>query len=127
MRHIAFVVASLTLTSACGGASAPDQSTPEGTLQAVFDAAKSGDDQFLALLCNATAGGDGDTKRICAVKKDAPEWGKFVAAFKDGKIGGGASVDGDEAKVPFKFGPGGQEDEKMRLKRVDGKWYLGSF
>ena len=127
MHRVPLILALLTLTPACGSAAAPDQSTPEGTLQAVFDAARTGDDTFLASLCSATAGGDGDTKRICATKKGSPDWDKFVVVFKDGKLSGGTSIDRQEAKVPFKFGPGGQNDETMRLKQVDGKWYLGSF
>ena len=116
---ILFAMAHLT----AGGQ--PDQSTPEGTLQMVFDAAASGDYSKLSGLCHAQEG-DGDTRRICAVQ---PGDASFEAAFKEGRINGPARIDlnGTGAEVDFYFGPGGKREETMRLFKVGDKWYLGSF
>lgn len=115
----------LALSLFAPGGGEADQSTPEGTLQMVFDAASSGDYSKLAGLCHEQEG-DGDTKRICAVQ---PGDAAFEAAFKNAKIKGPARFDatGLGAEVDFRFGPEGKTKETMRLFKVGDKWYLGSF
>lgn len=107
------------------GASALDLSTPEKTLTAVFDAARTGDTSKLISLCSAD--GDGDVKQICAMTAQHPEWAEFAKVFKDGKVTAPAAITGNEATVEFSFGPGGTEKETMQFTNVDGKWLLSGF
>lgn len=107
---------------------APDQSTPESTLAAVFAAAKSGDLASLKALVPASGDLDGDVERI----RDVSEAGEadqkeFKEWFATGKIVGAARIEGDSAEVDFTFGPTGKRDETMGLVRKGGKWYLDSF
>ena len=104
-----------------------DHGDPVAVLDAVFAAARDGDDSALAGLCDPTGDGDGDTKMICGMKADSDDWGEMEKYFAKGKIDGEASIEGDEAAVPFLFGPDGTRDETMNLIRRDGKWYLSSF
>ena len=112
---------------ASGFSKAVDFSNPSSVVTAIFQAAKNGDSSQLAGLCDPQGEGDGDTKRLCAVKKESSDWGSFVEVFKDGKIVGSPKIDGNSAKVDFKFGPGGSRDETMNLVNRGGKWYLSSF
>ncbi|MCC7000436.1 MAG: hypothetical protein IT370_37910 [Deltaproteobacteria bacterium] len=107
------------------GASALDLGTPEKTLTAVFDAARTGDTHNLLSLC--AADGDGDVKQICAMTAQHPEWAEFAKVFKDGKITAPAAIVGNEATVEFSFGEGGTEHETMQFTNVDGKWLLSGF
>lgn len=107
------------------GANQLDLSSPEKTLTAVFDAARSGDAGKLISLCSAD--GDGDVKQICAMTPQHPEWAEFAKIFKDGKITAPAAITGNEATVEFSFGEGGTEKETMQLTNVGGKWLLSGF
>lgn len=123
---ISMLLLSMAVFTACGGGSASgDQSTPEGALEMVFSAASSGDLSKLSNLCNPELRGDGDVKRICnAANENSEEFKKY---FSKGKLNGKAEIDGDKAKVPFLFGPDGQEKETMNLRKSGDKWYLYSF
>ena len=107
------------------GSSALDLSTPEKTLTAVFDAARSGDTHNLISLCSAD--GDGDVKQICAMTAQHPEWSEFAKAFKDGKVTTPAAITGNQATVEFSFGEGGTAKETMQFTNVDGNWLLSGF
>jgi hypothetical protein len=102
-----------------------DQSTPEKVVEAVFNAAKSGDIDHLKGLCDPKGENDGDTKRICQLTEaDAAE---FMEYFKKGKVNGEAQIDGDKASVPILFGPEGKTKETMIVVKRGDKWYLYSF
>lgn len=116
-----------------------DQTTPETALEAVFQAAKSGDGEGLSLLCDPMGENDGDTECICAFD---PNYNRarcreqfpakeFKAAFQDAKITDVPKItltNGVEfAEVPFLFGPGATRKETMNMVKRDGKWYLLSF
>ncbi|RME82399.1 MAG: hypothetical protein D6775_11015 [Caldilineae bacterium] len=103
-----------------------DLSTPEGTLEAVFEAARTGDFTALAVLCDPLRENDRDTQRICDLTADDPLRASFVEYFSSGKLNGEAviSADGNTAEVPFLFGPNGDQEETMRLIKRNGKWYL---
>jgi hypothetical protein len=101
---------------------------PVKVVQAVIDAAKSGDFTKLGSLCDPNTENDGDTKRVCTLSSQPKKkQDEFVTYFKTGKIIGSAEINGDTAAVKFKFGPDGTRDETMNLIRRKGKWYLYSF
>lgn len=105
-----------------------DQSNPENVVNAIFEAAKTGNLDLLTGLCDPMAENDGDTRRMCAANEaNDQEKEEFITYFKDGKIAGEVLIEGDEARVPFLFGPGATENEEMVLINRDGKWYLYSF
>jgi len=105
-----------------------DFSKPEAVLGAVFQAASGGAFGLLASLCDPMKENDGDTQRICDVANAAPGGQEeFSKWFKTGKITGEPTFDGDQAQIPFSFGPDGSKTETMNLIRRDGKWYLSSF
>lgn len=123
-----FIVASLF--TACKGKSGSGdaQSTPAGTANMIFDAAKSGDYSKLKALCNASVEQDTDSKKICEVPDgDEKLKNNFKEYFSKGKIVGEATVEGDDAKVNILFGPDGTTSETFNMKKKDGKWYLTSF
>ena len=102
-----------------------DQSTPEKVVEAVFNAAKSGDIDHLKGLCDPKGENDGDTKRICELTEaDAAE---FIEYFKNGKVNGKAVIEGDMATVPILFGPERKTEESMKVIKRGDKWYLYSF
>ncbi|MBI4954102.1 MAG: hypothetical protein HY908_18910 [Myxococcales bacterium] len=103
-----------------------DQSKPENVLTALIDAAKNDDDSKLSSLC-AEGKGDGDVKKICAVKKGDKKWAEFVEAFKTGAIKGTPKIEGDKASIDFTFGPDGKKSETMNLWKSGDKWYLAGF
>lgn len=111
-----------------GGSAAVDQTRPESVVQAIFDAAATGDTAQLAGLCPPTGEGDGDVKKICETKKGEGDWDRFEKEFASGKVKGDPRVQDHQAEVDFTFGPdGNKRDETMRLGQRDGKWYLMSF
>lgn len=123
-----FIVA--TVFTACKGKSGSGdaQSTPAGTANIIFDAAKSGDYSKLKTLCDASLDQDTDSKKICEVADgDEKLKNSFKEYFAKGKVVGEATVEGDNAEVKILFGPDGTKDETFKMKKKDGKWYLMSF
>ncbi len=105
-----------------------DQSTPAGTANIVFDAAKSGDYSKLKGLCDDSMEPDGDSKMVCNVTDgDDKLKTSFKEYFSKGKVVGEATIEGDNAKVNVLFGPEGTKEETFNMKKKDGKWYLVSF
>ncbi len=100
---------------------------PEQVVEAVFDAARHGDASWLADLCLPGTDIDGDAQAVCRLDTGSADWAGFVDAFRTGEITGAAEIDGDEARVPFRFGPEGDRDEVMTLVRIDGRWGLSAF
>ncbi|MDX2174549.1 MAG: DUF4878 domain-containing protein [Bacteroidota bacterium] len=101
-------------------------SSPESVVNSVFEAAKTGDISNLSKLCAPNGEGDGDTKRLCALKSATED--DFDKYFKMGKISGNVEITDDtHAKVPIMFGPDGTKAETMNLVKIDGKWYLSGF
>jgi hypothetical protein len=115
--------------AAAPAAGAVDQSDPVKVLEAVFAAAAAGKADGLAALCDPAGSGDGDVKSICASKPGDPKWAEFVSYFAKGKVKGAPKLEGDKdaAAIDFTFGPDGTKNETMKLKKIDGKWYLASF
>ena len=102
---------------------------PESVVQAVFDAAKSGDFSGLKNLCDPLGENDGDTQAICGLATDAANRDEFVQYFSTGKVNGSAQISpaGDKAQVPFLLGPDGDSEGTMTLVNRDGQWYLFDF
>jgi hypothetical protein len=99
------------------------QSTPEGVIQAVLDAAKSQKFETLKNLCTpqATRG----AKIICRVPDSGPRiQGFFAQAFSKTTLKGKAEIKGDRAIVTTTGGPRGNQELKFELVKQDGKWYL---
>ena len=102
--------------------------SPESVVQAVFDAAKSGEFAALEDLCDPAGENDEDTQMICDIAIDESNREEFVRVFAAGKTGvAQISPDGTEAAVPFLFGPDGDSEEIMQLINRDGQWYLFSL
>jgi hypothetical protein len=104
-----------------------DFTDPASVLQAVFAAAQTQDFSALSRLCDPLGDHDGDTQLICEITDDHPDKDAFVSYFAKAKIAGEPIIQGDEAHIPFTFGPNGDEEETMVLIQRDGKWYLLSF
>lgn len=105
-----------------------DFEDPVSVLQAVFDAAISQDYDNLSSLCDPLGENDGDTAMVCEIHEGHEVEPQFIEYFTTGEIIGDPMVNGDEAEVPFIFGPPGEEDEEtMNFILRDGKWYLYSF
>lgn len=104
------------------------QSDPVKVVEAVFEAAKTGDFSGLSGLCDPTGANDGDTKQICNIgqaPKDKQD--EFVKYFEKGTVVGEAEISGENAKVKILFGLKGNKKEEFDLVRIDGKWYLSSL
>ena len=104
------------------------QSDPVKVVEAVFEAARTGDFSVLSGLCDPTGANDGDTKQICYIgqaPKDKQD--EFVKYFEKGTVVGEAEISGDNAKVKILFGLNGNKKEEFNLVRIDGKWYLSSL
>jgi len=106
-----------------------DVASPEDVVQAVFDAAQSGDFAPLADLCDPQGENDDDTKVICSAATDDAHRQVITEAFVKSRINGETQVseDGDQAQVPFLFGPDGDREETMVLIKRAGRWYLLGF
>lgn len=110
-----------------GGGGAADNSDPVKVVEQIFAAASSGKADALAGLCDPAGTGDGDVKDVCGAQPGSPKWDQFTKYFAKGKIDGAPQLEGDSAAVNFLFGPDGTKKETMKLQKIGGKWYLGSF
>lgn len=109
------------------GALAVNYEDPASVLQAVFQAAVSGEYENLAGLCDPLGENDEDTVLICEITADHEAAEKFGEFFGNGRINGEVTINGDTAELPFLFGPDGDQDETMIFIQRDGKWYLFEF
>ena len=114
-----------TILLACGGGAKDAQSDPRAVAEAIFDAAKSGEFQGLAVLIDSEA--DNDSKMIAQVATDAKLQEDFKKHFSKGKVAADPTVNGDKASVNILFGPDGTTEETFEMVRKAGKWYLVSF
>lgn len=131
MKKLIYVLFCMAaLFAACKGKSGSGdaQSTPAGTANMIFDAAKSGDFSKLKSLCNAGLEQDTDSKKICEVADGGEDLKKmFREYFSKGKVKGEPVIEGDNAKVNILFGPDGTKEETFNMQKKDGKWYVTSF
>ena len=121
------MLAATLATIATAMAAAPDQSTPDGVVRAVFDADRANDASGLKGLCDPAGKNDGDTRRICEITTEDKGWKDFHTYFSKGSINGKVRVNGDKAQVDILFGPDGKKTETFNMVRHKGKWYLSSF
>lgn len=110
-----------------GGSSLVDFTKPKKVVDSIFYAARSGNSDHLASLCDPQGSANQHATRICQAHKDSPDWPSFVANFKSGKITSEPRITGDTAMVNFVFGDKGADSETMELVRRDGNWYLVAF
>lgn len=103
--------------------------SPEGVVNAVFTAARTNDFESLANLCDPAEENDKDTQMICNLATDPEFRDSFIEYFGFGKVTGDASISdgGNLAEVPVMMGTNGDTEEKIKLIKRDGKWYLFSF
>jgi len=113
--------------AAPAGGGTADNSDPVKVVEQIFTAASSGKADALAGLCDPAGTGDGDVKDVCGSKPGAPKWDEFTKYFAKGKVDGAPTVEGDSASVKILFGPDGTKQETMKLRKIDGKWYLAGF
>jgi len=126
MGKITLLAISLLIASGCGGTSGViDQSTPEKAVESIFSAAQAEKFDGLKNLCHPEVDNDNDTDGICKLVEANHD--EFINYFAQGEVAGDAEIDGDKAKVPFLFGPDGEDEETMNLIKKDGVWYLAGF
>ena len=104
-----------------------DFSNPKRVLSSVFHAAKTGEADHLASLCDPKGGADEDVRRLCSLTPDSPDWQSFVRHFQNAHLIGEARISGRRALVNFAFGPEGKQSETMELRQRGGRWYLHEF
>lgn len=130
-RILATTVTGLLFLAGCnssGSSESVDQTDPRSVVEQVFKAAQSEDFNLVANLCDPEGEGDGDTKQICDIENSSADMQEeFVTYFKEGKVIGEPGINGNEAQVNIKFGPGGAKDETMKLIKRGDNWYLLSF
>lgn len=122
-------VALLGVAAAIGviasGSGAPNMSDPASVLEAVFEAARSGDTSHLPGLCDPQQENDGDTRDICTMTPNHPRWPQFRSVFVGGTIAGPPRIGGAGAEVDFYFAGG--KKETMKMVRRGSEYYLSSF
>ena len=122
-----FLLLTLLAVPAAAQDTRPDFSDPVQVVEAIFEAARTGDPSILAELCPPDDANDGDTETLCRMTRESEHWEQFVALFSHGEVIGEAVIEMNRATVPFRFGPDGERQEEMRLALNDGRWYLISF
>lgn len=109
----------------------PNES-PQSVMEALFNAAKTGELGILAFLIPPDGIGDtdGDVERICSLGtrgSDSLLIIHFRDEFSKAKIIGEPVIHENEAEVNFIFGPNLESSETMKLQKISDKWYLSSF
>ena len=122
---IILLVMSATIFTACSSKPKDPQETPQALAETIFDAARSGNYQGLALLIDINA--DGDSKMIAQAETDKTIQQEFQKYFAKGKVSADPIIEGEKASVNILFGPDGTKEETLEMIRKDGKWYLSSF
>ncbi|MDP6943909.1 MAG: hypothetical protein QF464_07125 [Myxococcota bacterium] len=114
-------------SSGVANAKPVDHTHPTLVVEAIFQAARTGDARYLPGLCDPRGENDGDTRDVCRARPGAKGWKEFRTYFAKGKISGNIQIMDGKAKVPFLFGPNGKRAETMNLIERNGKWYLHKF
>lgn len=104
-----------------------NRSDPRNVVDAVFQAARSGHPAFLEDLCDPLPPTQIDVRRICDYAAGFDPEGEFPMFFANGRLVGSVLEQGDQAWVPFYFGPNGDRLDTMELVKREGKWYLERF
>lgn len=104
-----------------------DHTNPASVVEAIFQAAKTGDASLLQGICDPSGNAHLDVRRICDYANGFDKEGEFPMFFAEGRLNGDAYISGETAKVPFLFGPDGDKPDTMDLVKRDGKWYIERF
>lgn len=129
MHHLS-ILTTIALILLCGTANSqiPNQSTPRNTLEEAFKCARTGNFEYIHLLCDPEGRNDGDVREICEIRTSSrKKQEEFQFLFKLAYSLEVKMITEEAAEVTFKFGPKAQQDETMRLLRHKNKWYLSSF
>ena len=104
------------------------QTTPIGTVQYIFTAAKNNEFDDLRHLLDPYGEFDADAQFICLVSMFPIESKKlWNDMFSNGRIMGDPTVSGDEAEIEIAIGSSSNRLEKIKLvKRMD-RWYILSM
>lgn len=130
------LVSALALASGLGGcdkkvddrgSAEVDFSSAKRVVSSVFHAAKTGESQHLATLCDPEGEANRHALRVCSQVAGGEDWAEFAAQFSHAKLIGEARITEDRAQVNFVFGKSGTERETMELVRREGRWYLLAF
>ena len=115
-----------TMIIACGERAPADaQDSPRAVAEAIFNAAKTGKTNDLAVLIDVDA--DGDSKMIAQAATDKSIQEEFQKYFANGKVAAEPIINGEKATVDILFGPDGTKEETFEMVKKGGKWYLLSF
>jgi hypothetical protein len=127
----AALIAAMTCAAACAKDIADpvsaevDWSRPKSVLGHVFWAARTGETDKLASLCDR--GANHAARRICAVTPASTDYPSFRKNFGRARLNGEPRIAGDTALIKFLYGPDVTARETMTLVRRDGRWLLQSF
>lgn len=136
VRSLAPVRTFLLVAALCGGCKKQvvdpvreevDFGDPKSVTAALFWAAAHDDDTHLASLCDPAGENDAETARVCGLRRGAPDWAAFRAAFAEATLNGEPRISGDRASIYLVYGAGRAETETMELVRREGRWYLFEF
>lgn len=142
MKTIFSVALFLCFTTGLMYAQQPDQSTPQGVMDAMIQAAKMKDPSWLKGLCPPDQSNDGDTDCICALygnykphncngdqKEEGAEltWDIYVEYFSQASVVKIELYDEEHAIAQFTFGPDGSIKEAVKLVHINDKWYILAF
>ena len=105
-----------------GAAARFDYTEPTAVLEAVIDAAQTGDVRELPGLCLDREGTD-EVRAICEITPFAATWPAFRARFHDATIEGAYRTE-DGAYVLLRRGPGAGRAATVDLVRRRGRFYL---
>mgnify|MGYP000430230687 FL=1 len=111
----------------------PNQDSPLNTMQSMIDIGNSCANEskencrYLATLCDLD--GDSDVWNICLIGSADEETKRYVKKFFR-SISIGASIENAGAALVhfmFKDDKGDWRHEYMKMRLIDGKWFLNSF
>ncbi|WP_319229445.1 DUF4878 domain-containing protein [Draconibacterium orientale] len=104
------------------------QNTPEGTIEQIFQAAKTEDYSKMRYLLDPYGEYDNDAFSICMIEMLPSESQKEMAEqFKNGRIMNNISTNDSTAIIEIAFGPSSNKLEQMHLVKRLNKWYISNF
>jgi hypothetical protein len=104
------------------------QNTPEGTIEQIFQAAKTEDYSKMRYLLDSYGEYDNDAFSICMIEMLPSESQKEMAEqFKNGRIMNNISTNDSTAIIEIAFGPSSNKLEQMHLVKRLNKWYISNF
>ena len=104
------------------------QETPEGTVQYLFDAAKSEDHSKLRDLLDPYGQFDDEAFSICLVEMYPSDMkAQWKNEFANGRIMGTPKINNEFAEIEIAMGISSNRLETLRLVNRQGRWYILGF